>query len=185
MRFLGNRVLIPKDLFLSVHIFEFPHPRKSCSVISWFPGIDFSLATCLPIRFLVTANISLYYLHNYALEFQVVCFFHDYRLKICTHFCSLLCLQRLTHHLWLDRSEEYKYEAVPRDIFSVFTMLRLSHLCTVRTEEWSVSVWIYVFKIYSIIHTGFAFLKPVAMRSSVFSDVARCSPLKVTGHFGR
>jgi hypothetical protein len=40
--------------FLSVYNFQCPYPRKSCFVITWFPG------TCLPSRFLETANMSQY-----------------------------------------------------------------------------------------------------------------------------
>jgi hypothetical protein len=46
--------------FLSVYSFQFPYPWKPCFVISWFPGISLSVATCLPIRFLVTTHMSQY-----------------------------------------------------------------------------------------------------------------------------
>jgi hypothetical protein len=46
--------------FLSVYNFQFSYPGKPCSVNSWFPRINLSMATYLPIRFLETAHISQY-----------------------------------------------------------------------------------------------------------------------------
>jgi hypothetical protein len=62
MRYLGNHVLIPKQRFgfLSVYNFQSPYPWKPCSVISWFPEIKLFVATYLPIRFLETAHMSQY-----------------------------------------------------------------------------------------------------------------------------
>jgi hypothetical protein len=73
MRRVGNRVFIPKQsfAFLSVYNFQCPYPWKACFEISWFPGINLSVATCLPIRFLETAYMSQYvhiyitYIHTY------------------------------------------------------------------------------------------------------------------------
>jgi hypothetical protein len=63
---LGNHVFISKQRFrfLSVYNFHFPYPWKPCSVTSWFPRINLSVATCLPIRFLETAQMSQYYILN-------------------------------------------------------------------------------------------------------------------------
>jgi hypothetical protein len=62
MRCLGNHVLIPKQRFgfLRVYNFQFPYPWKPFSVICWFPGISLSMATCLSICFLETAHMSQY-----------------------------------------------------------------------------------------------------------------------------
>jgi hypothetical protein len=45
--------------FLCVYNFQFPYPRKPCSVTSWFPRI-ISVATYLLIRVLERAHISRY-----------------------------------------------------------------------------------------------------------------------------
>jgi hypothetical protein len=52
--------------FLSVYKFQSPYPRKPCSVSSWFPRINLSVATYLPIRFLETAHMSHYHSKLYA-----------------------------------------------------------------------------------------------------------------------
>jgi hypothetical protein len=59
---LGNHVLISKQRFgfLSVYNFQCLYPWKLCFVISWFPGISLSMATCLPIHFLEMAHMSQY-----------------------------------------------------------------------------------------------------------------------------
>jgi hypothetical protein len=59
MRCLGNNVFIPKQpfRFLSFYNSHCPHLQKPCFVITWFLGINLSVATCLPIRFLETANM--------------------------------------------------------------------------------------------------------------------------------
>jgi hypothetical protein len=46
--------------FLSVCNFQFSYPWKPCSVTSWFPRINLSVVTYLPIRFLETAHMSQY-----------------------------------------------------------------------------------------------------------------------------
>jgi hypothetical protein len=46
--------------FLSVYNFQFPYPWKPCFIISWFAGINLSVATFLPIRFLETPLLSQY-----------------------------------------------------------------------------------------------------------------------------
>jgi hypothetical protein len=58
----GNYVLIPKQRFgfPSVYNFQFPYPWKPSFVIRWFPGINLSVATYLPVRFLETAHTSQY-----------------------------------------------------------------------------------------------------------------------------
>jgi hypothetical protein len=60
---LGNNVLIPKQRFgfLSVYNFRCPYPWKPCFLISWFPWINLSVATGLPIRFPETAHMSQYF----------------------------------------------------------------------------------------------------------------------------
>jgi hypothetical protein len=62
MRRLGNHVLIPKQRFsfLCVYNFQFSYPWKPYSVTSLFPGINLSVATCFPILFLETADMSQY-----------------------------------------------------------------------------------------------------------------------------
>jgi hypothetical protein len=44
-------------------VFQESYPWKPCSVISWFPGINLSMATCFPICFLETAHMSQYFQH--------------------------------------------------------------------------------------------------------------------------
>jgi hypothetical protein len=62
MHCFWNHVLIPKQRFgfLSAYNFQCPYLWKPCFIISWFPRINLSVATCLPIRFLETANMSQY-----------------------------------------------------------------------------------------------------------------------------
>jgi hypothetical protein len=57
-----NHVFIPKQRFgfLSVYNFQCPYPWKLCSVITWFPKNNLSVAVCLPILFLDTTHISQY-----------------------------------------------------------------------------------------------------------------------------
>jgi hypothetical protein len=56
----GNRVLVPKQRFsfLTIYNFHFPYPCKPYFEISWFPEINLPVATCLLIRFLETLHMS-------------------------------------------------------------------------------------------------------------------------------
>jgi hypothetical protein len=67
---LCNHVLIPRQRYglLSVHKFQCPCLWKPCFVISWFPGINLFVATCMPIRFLETAHMSQYVILQFNLH---------------------------------------------------------------------------------------------------------------------
>jgi hypothetical protein len=81
MRCLRIHVLIPKQWFgfLSVSNFQIPYPWKQCFVISWFPGINLSKATCLPIRFLQMAHMPQHFKMEMWHNFDMVIFGKEHK----------------------------------------------------------------------------------------------------------
>jgi hypothetical protein len=57
-------------LVLCVYNFQCLYSWKPCFEISWFPGNNLSVTTCLPIRFLETAHISHYTANFFSYSFR-------------------------------------------------------------------------------------------------------------------